>query len=73
MTAIALLMFTVIAATAALLAARQLVFLAVACALLSVVPLLFAANLPGPAFTWIAVVGPIAALGVILDSLRSFS
>ncbi len=71
MTAIALLMFVVIAAAAILLATRRYIFLSLACALLSIVPLLFAAGLPGVAFTWIAVVGPIAAMGVVLDGVRN--
>ncbi len=71
MTVIALPMFVVLAATAALLVSRRLVLLGLACALLSVVPLLLAANLPGAAFTWIAVVGPIAAMSLILDGVRN--
>ena len=73
MTVIALAVFEVLAAAAILLARYEFSFIAFACALLAAVPLLFAAQQPGTALAWIAVVGPIVALGVILDSARKFT
>ena len=72
MTVIALAMFAALAAAAILLARHRLSFISFACALLAAVPLLFAAQQPGAALAWIAVVGPIVALGVVLDADRNF-
>ncbi len=73
MTVIALALFALLTAAAVLLARQHLSFIAFACAMLAAVPLLIAVQQPGTALAWIAIVGPIVAMGVILDSLRRFS
>ncbi|MEM1175226.1 MAG: hypothetical protein AAGA33_04740 [Pseudomonadota bacterium] len=73
MISFALAAFVLLVIAAVWLARQQLSFIAFACALMAAVPLLFAADQPGTAFAWIAIAGPIVALGVILDSLRKFT
>ena len=70
MTLFAFVMFAMLAAAALLLARQGLGFIAFACAMLAAVPLLFAIQQPGVALAWVAIVGPIAALGVVLDTVR---
>lgn len=69
----ALAVFLLLVAAAVWLARHQFTFISFACALLAAVPLLFAADMTGTAFAWIAIVGPIVALGIILDSGRRFT
>lgn len=70
MTVVLLVIFVGLAAAALWLVLQDLAFLGFACAALSCVPLLLAANQQGAAIASVAILGPIAALGIILDTLR---